>query len=207
MPRNSRHRVRNRERMDQEPDSAAAQPTVAELAERYMRLHVAVNCKPKTAQLYRGTIRTHILPALRESKTGPRMVALTSVVERVLDGVARFPDNPWVIVGRSPGQRRKTLKTTWLRVTKRAGIEDVRLHDLRHSYASRALALGENLTTIGNLLNHVRVQTTARYAHLVMDAEKSAALRIGDAISAKIAGQRARSASARPCPLTRTSPE
>ena len=60
-------------------------------------------------------------------------------------------------------------------------------HDLRYSYASRALALGEGLPAIGRLLGHVRVSTTAKYAHLVRDAEKTAAARTGDSIERDLA--------------------
>ena len=127
---------------------------------------------------------------LRDTKTGPRMVALTPAVGRVLDGVQCTPGNPWVIGGKRPGTRRKTLTPAWKRVRARAGIDDVRLHDLRHSYASRALAVGESLSMIGRLLNHARMQTTARYAHLMHDAEKAAAARVGDDIAAHAAGNR-----------------
>ncbi len=127
---------------------------------------------------------------LRDSKTGPRMVALTSPVEAVLSGIARVPGNPWVFVGHRPGRRRTTLKSTWKEVTARAGLEGVRLHDLRHSYASRALALGESLAMIGKLLNHVEIQTTARYSHVMQEAEKDAAARVGDRIGARIGTDR-----------------
>ena len=63
-----------------------------------------------------------------------------------------------------------------------AGIEEVHLHDLRHTFASRALALGEGLPMIGKLLGHTQVQTTARYAHLARDTVKASAARIGDSI-------------------------
>ncbi len=63
----------------------------------------------------------------------------------------------------------------------------MRLHDLRHSHASEALALGESLSMIGKLLGHSKVATTARYAHLVRDAEKAAAARTGDSIGAHLA--------------------
>ena len=56
------------------------------------------------------------------------------------------------------------------------------MHDLRHSYASRALALGESLTAIGRLLGHTQVQTTAWYAHLARDTVKASAARIGNSI-------------------------
>ena len=72
----------------------------------------------------------------------------------------------------------------WLVVRKRAGLEDVRIHDLRHSFASRALALGESLTMIGKLLGHRQVQTTARYAHLARESVKTSAARVAGSISA-----------------------
>ena len=75
-----------------------------------------------------------------------------------------------------------------------AGLDGVRVHDLRHSHASRALALGESLTMIGRILGHSRVGTTARYAHLVHDAEKAAAARTGDSIGAHLAPQDAEAA-------------
>ena len=128
---------------------------------------------------------------LRDSKTGPAMIALTSAVERVLDGIERIPGNPWVITGNQPARRLMTLKSTWRRAQALAELEGIRLHDLRHSYASRALALGKSLTMIGKLLNQVQLQTTARYAHLMLDAEKAAAARVGDAIAAQVSGRRA----------------
>ena len=60
--------------------------------------------------------------------------------------------------------------------------ERVFVSDLRHSFASRALALGEGLPMIGKLLGHTQVQTTARYAHLARDTMKVSAARIGDSI-------------------------
>ena len=74
------------------------------------------------------------------------------------------------------------------------GLDGVRVHDLRHSHASRALALGESLTMIGRILGHSKVGTTARYAHLVYDAEKAAAARTGDSIGAHLAPQDAEAA-------------
>ena len=123
---------------------------------------------------------------LRDAKTGPRMVPLTAPVLRVLDAIPRQPDNPWVIAGQRPGAGLTGLHHYWRPVRDRAGIHDVRIHDLRHSYASRALALGESLYTIGKLLGHSMVSTTARYAHLMRDAEKAAAARVGESIGAHI---------------------
>ena len=70
-----------------------------------------------------------------------------------------------------------------------AGLDDVRIHDLRHSFASGALALGEGLTMIGKLLGHTQVQTTARYAHLANDPVKAAAGKVSDTIGAAMMGK------------------
>ena len=123
---------------------------------------------------------------LRDAKSGPRMVALTPAALRVLSELRRVPRSPWVFAGSAPDRRLSQLTTYWHQVRARAGVEDVRIHDLRHSFASRALALGESLSMIGRLLGHADVGTTARYAHLARDAEKVAVARVGDSIEADI---------------------
>ena len=124
---------------------------------------------------------------LRDAKTGSRMVPMTAPVAAVLDGIRREPGNPWVIVGKTPGGRVANVPHYWHRIRAQAGLDDLRLHDCRHSYASRALALGESLPTIGKPLGHRKVSTTARYAHLMRGAEKVAATRVGDSIGAHLA--------------------
>ena len=89
---------------------------------------------------------------LADSKTGPRVVPLSPAAARVLEGIPRVAGNPWVIAGSEPGEPLTHIAYYWYRVRERAGLDDVRLHDLRHSFASRALALGEDLTMIGKLL-------------------------------------------------------
>ena len=131
---------------------------------------------------------------LRDSKRGPRMVPLTTPVLKVLDGIERVEGNPWVIRSKKPGACLPDLTYYWNRIQVHAGLDGVRVHDLRHSHASRALALGESLTMIGRILGHSKVGTTARYAHLVHDAEKAAAARTGDSIGAHLAPQDAEAA-------------
>ena len=121
---------------------------------------------------------------LRDAKTGPRSVALSPVARKVLAALPRLPDNPWVIAGARRGSHFSNLNGRWLVVRARAGLEDVRIHDLRHSFASRALALGESLTMIGKLLGHRKVQTTARYAHLARESVKMSAARVSESIAA-----------------------
>ena len=124
---------------------------------------------------------------LRDTKTGPRQVALSPAAVGVLSAIPRNVDNPWVIAGRKPGTRLGNPNSTWLVVRGRADLEDVRLHDLRHSFASRALALGESLSMIGKLLGHRKVQTTARYAHLAQDSMKASAARVAESLRADMA--------------------
>ena len=86
---------------------------------------------------------------LPDAKTGGRVVPLGPEARAVLSAIPRDEDNPWVIAGRLPGSHLTDLQRPWRRIRKQAGLEDVRIHDLRHSFASRALALGESLTMIG----------------------------------------------------------
>ncbi|MXX91109.1 MAG: site-specific integrase [Boseongicola sp. SB0677_bin_26] len=120
---------------------------------------------------------------LPDAKTGARAVPLGPEARAVLDAIPREPNNPWVITGHRSGTRLGDLQRPWQRVRQRAGLEDVRIHDLRHSFASRALALGESLTMIGKLLGHTNVQTTSRYAHLARESMQNAASRITGSIS------------------------
>ena len=122
--------------------------------------------------------------SLRDAKTGARQVALSPAARKVLLALPRKVDNPWVIAGPESGRHLSDLNSPWLVVRKRAGLEDVRIHDLRHSFASRALALGESLTMIGKLLGHRQVQTTARYAHLARESVKTSAARVAQSIAA-----------------------
>jgi len=119
---------------------------------------------------------------LRDSKTGPRAIPLAAAAVKVLADLPRVPDNLWVIAGRIKGTHLKNLSSSWGLVRARADLNDVRIHDLRHSFASRALALGEPLPMIGKLLGHKKAQTTARYAHLERESVKEAATRIAASI-------------------------
>ena len=91
---------------------------------------------------------------LTAGKTGGRTVPLSPSAVRLLASLPREDDNPWVIVGRKRGAHLTDLEYPWRRIRARAGLHDVRIHDLRHSFASRTLALGEGLPMIGKLLGH-----------------------------------------------------
>jgi integrase len=121
---------------------------------------------------------------LPDSKSGAKIVHFGKTAADVLKGTEKVEDNPYVITGKKQGSRLTDLQHPWRRIRAKAGLDDVRIHDLRHSYASGALALGESLPMIGKLLGHTQVQTTARYAHLANDPVKSAAGRVSDTIGA-----------------------
>ena len=123
---------------------------------------------------------------LADAKTGPRTVQLSPMAVGILEEMPRRADSSWVFPGRDPERHLITVNHLWLDVRARAGLEDVRLHDLRHSFASRALALGETLPVIGKLLGHSDIETTARYAHLARDSLHEAAERVAGSIAADI---------------------
>ncbi len=120
---------------------------------------------------------------LPDSKTGAKVVHLGQAPIEVLTKIVKVPRNPWVIVGTLPGARLSDLQPFWQRVRARAGLKDARIHDLRHTFASTAVASGHGLPMIGKLLGHTQVQTTARYAHLAADPVRLAA----DTVSGQIA--------------------
>ena len=123
---------------------------------------------------------------LRYTKTGARVVPLTPPAAEVLEDLPRVPGNPWVFPGKKRGTHQRNINDAWDRIRKRAGLDGVRLHDLRHSFASRALAMGESLSMIGKLLGHTQVQTTARYAHLARESVKASTARVAESIGANI---------------------
>ena len=98
---------------------------------------------------------------LADAKTGPRAVQLPPLAADILEALPHQAASPWVLPGHSPDTHLSSIYQFWLDVRANAGLEDVRLHDLRHSYASRALALGEPLQMIGKLLGHNDIETKA----------------------------------------------
>ena len=109
-----------------------------------------------------------------------------NTVMNLLDEVHAHParpvDNPYVIWGLIEGSHLDNVQKPWRRFRKMAGIEDVRIHDLRHSFASFAVSKGMSLAVIGRLLGHTQVQTTARYAHLMAAPMTEAASSVTDVL-------------------------
>jgi integrase len=123
---------------------------------------------------------------LPDSKTGRKPVYLSAASLAILASLPRIEDNPFVIPGTKPGQPRADLKKPWAAVTKAAGLEGLRLHDLRHSFASVGAGASLGVPVIGKLLGHTQPATTARYAHLDADPIRRAVETIGITISAAL---------------------
>jgi integrase len=126
---------------------------------------------------------------LPDSKTGAKTVHLPPPALAVLADLLRAEGNPFVIVGRVSGACMVNLEKPWRVIRSTAGLHDVRLHDLRHAYASVAASSGMGLPMIGKILGHTQAQTTARYAHFAPDPVKAAAAtvagKIADALGSK----------------------
>lgn len=126
---------------------------------------------------------------LSDSKTGRKPVFLNAPALTVLSEIPRVEDNPYIIVGSKAGEHRIDLKKPWAAIRKAAGLEDLRIHDLRHSFASVGAGASLGLPIVGKLLGHSQPQTTARYAHLDADPLHKAVNRIGSSIAAALVGK------------------
>lgn len=121
-----------------------------------------------------------VVPAER-GKTGaaeiqlaPRAVEILRALEAAANG------SRWVIPGETGDRPLVGYRKLWLALLAQAGVSDLRIHDLRHTFASYALSGGQTLGTVGQLLGHRSAQTTTRYAHLIDDAARRAVARVSD---------------------------
>jgi integrase len=124
---------------------------------------------------------------LADSKTGKKTVVLNAPAMEVLASLDKF--GPYVVPGDDPDKPRADLKRPWATIARRAGLEGVRLHDLRHTYASFGAGSGLGLPIIGKLLGHSQAATTHRYAHLDNDPLRRASETIAGQIAAALAGR------------------
>ena len=128
---------------------------------------------------------------LPDSKTGAKIIYLNAPALAILDSLPKDTGNPYVIAGNRRDSRVVGIDKVWFRIRKNAGLEDVRLHDLRHSFASVGAVGGLSLPVIGALLGHKHAATTSRYAHLSADPIRAANEMIGARIAAAMHGAKA----------------
>ncbi len=126
---------------------------------------------------------------LPDSKTGAKIVYLNAPALTLLSELPRVENNPHVIAGTREGAASKAIDKVWDRVRKGAELPGVRLHDLRHSFASVGAIGGFSLPIIGALLGHKHSMTTARYAHLSADPIRAANEAVGARIAAAMSNQ------------------
>jgi integrase len=144
------------------------------------RLREILHLKWEQIDFERGLL---LLPT---SKTGKKTIILNAPALAILTSLPRV--GGYVIAGTSAGSKdekpRSDLKKPWRAVSKRAGLESVRIHDLRHTHASVGAGAGLGLPIIGKLLGHTQSATTQRYAHLDNDPLKRASEHIGSHLAA-----------------------
>jgi integrase len=140
------------------------------------RLNEILTLKWKEVDLENNCLR------LRDSKTGKKLVYLSSAAIELFNAIPREEGNSYVICGGKEGAHLINLQKPWRRIRKKVGLDDVRLHDLRHTFASIAASNGLSLPIIGALLGHKQTQTTARYAHLIGQPLIEASEKIGGKI-------------------------
>jgi integrase len=128
---------------------------------------------------------------LPDSKTGAKTLHLPAPALTVLVDLPRVEGNPYVIVGNVAGRHMVNLNGPWCDIRKAAGLDNVRLHDLRHAFASVAASSGMGLPIIGKMLGHTQAATTARYAHLASDPVKIAVATVAGKIADAMQGNAA----------------
>jgi integrase len=120
---------------------------------------------------------------LPDSKTGKKPLTLNDAAIEVLKTLPKFANNPYVIAGHRHGAHLVNLQKPWQLVRTLAGLETVRIHDLRHTFASVAVASGGSLPILGRQLGHSQPQTTQRYAHLADDPVRKLTQTTGEVLA------------------------
>jgi integrase len=144
------------------------------------RLREILNLRWENVDLERGML---FLP---ESKTGRKTIVLSAPAIAVIESLER--NGTFVISAKIFDQPRADLKKPWAATIKLADLPKLRIHDLRHSFASVGAGAGLGLPIVGKLLGHSQAATTERYAHLDADPVRRAAEMIGDTIAAALEG-------------------
>jgi integrase len=125
---------------------------------------------------------------LGDSKTGAKVIPIGAPAREVLAGHAAAENTAYVFPAASGASHFQGVEKVWRNVRAAAGFPNLRLHDLRHSFASVGLARGDALPVIGAILGHADVKTTSRYAHLADDPVKLAADGISQTVAAALSG-------------------
>ncbi len=123
-----------------------------------------------------------LLKEHKSDRHGAKAIPLSQAASRILESIERVDENPYVFVGMKENQHITDLQRPWRRIRSRAGLSDVRIHDLRHTFASMGISVGGSLPIIGGLLGHRTPQATAVYAHLAADPLRQTTEQVGTVI-------------------------
>lgn len=145
-----------------------------------MRLRELLNLQWQDVDVQRGILN------LKDSKSGPKAIVLNGAALSLIAALPRLAD--YVIPGQKVDKPRSGLDRPWLIVRQAAGLPNMRLHDLRHAYASTAAGAGVGLRVVGQLLGHRDSRTTERYAHVADTAARRATELVGARLSEAMAG-------------------
>ena len=149
-----------------------------------VRLLLLTGCRRgEIVELRRSEVHGDML-VLADTKTGPRKIPLGTEARRILERQPQT-ESPFVFPSpRDPSRPRGRILPLWERVRREVGIEDVRLHDLRHTHASHAVMNGVPVPVVSRMLGHSNTRMTLRYAHLGDRDIEAAAERVGQEIAA-----------------------
>ncbi len=128
------------------------------------------------------------LARLPDSKTGPKNLPLSGPALALIETLPRLQDNPHVLHGDREEGHFVGIQKPWQRIRRFAKLDDVRLHDLRHAFASIAVSGGDSLYLVGKVLGHRQASTTERYAHLQPDPLCDVSNRTAAKIAAMLGG-------------------
>lgn len=167
---------------DIESDGSEAKPVI-----NCIRLLMLTGARLREIQTLKWEYVRDGFLALPDSKTGPKRIVLGKEATELLKQIVKIEGNPYVVTGTVEGQHWNDMQHPWRRIRSKAKLPDLRIHDLRHTFASVAASQGESLAMIGKLLGHTQVQTTARYAHLAPHPVSATADRIAAVIAAAMA--------------------
>ncbi|SFU21828.1 site-specific integrase [Sedimentitalea nanhaiensis] len=153
------------------------------------RLLILTGCRLGEIQTLKWDYITPDGMELPDTKTGARRIPLPQAARAVLSALPHSPGNPYVIAGKLEGRHATDFQHPWRRIRDRAGLPNVRIHDLRHTYASNAVSSGMPIQMVGRLLGHTQIQTTMRYAHLADDPVRRAAEENASALNSIIGNE------------------
>jgi integrase len=168
-------------------EERAGQDKVRSIAATAITLLLLTGCRSnEVMKLHWEDVIGHRLK-LRDSKTGPRTVWLGDEAKALIGTIPRLKNIPWLFWNSRHRRPMQTAHHYWYEFREEAGLPNVQIQDLRHTFASHAAMNKETLPMIGRLLGHANHQSTARYAHIDDDHVLDAAQQIGDAIERMMA--------------------